>query len=134
MTVLLDGYIFPVAFHGTPLLPPYTRPIVEQSFWGISGVQVLVGQTQSRSLTLNATLSRYSSVLDLMHRVSDMDNQLRDGLSGTLVVDNVYYPDCLFSGWRPSAPPFLDGSGVNGWVQSGELAWLQVHATTGSVQ
>ncbi len=120
-----NTFTVPVALHGSPLWGNWARPLSQKTWFGVKGALTLVGANQLRECTVEATLTNFELYDMLETATALMVAATDDALKGTLNIDGINYPKCLFLGWEPSAPAFYDGSGLHGWTQFGRLKWQQ---------
>lgn len=123
--IIHNRYQFPVALHGTPSWSSWNRPTAVRKWFGIKGALTVVGANTVRQCALEATLMNFPSMQLLNIALNSMDDQLDNCLQGTLNVDGITYPKCLFMGFEPGEAPFYDASGVHGWIIRGRLLWQQ---------
>lgn len=123
--IIQGAFTYPVALNGTPLWSPWVRPVSLKTWYGVRGALSLVGALQTRDCTVEATLTNFATLALFETAHQYMVDQLDNVLTGTLSIDDILYPRCLFLGWEPSAPAFYDGSGLHGWTQFGRLKWQQ---------
>ncbi len=121
--IVHEDFTFPVACHGTPLWGAWARPISHKTWFGLTGALTLTSPSQIREGVVEATMYGFATRFALEASQQEMDMRMDAALSGTLLIDGVYYPRCLFLGWAPSSTAFFDGSGQHGWVQMGTLRW-----------
>ena len=117
--------IIPVEVHGTPYWSNWHRPTSVKTWYGVAGALTLVGANTLRECIIEATMTNYPTYVNFENALSIMVNATDNALKGTLYIDGIPYPRCLFFGWEPSAPAFYDGSGAHGWTQMGRLRWQQ---------
>lgn len=107
---------------------PHQLPIVIGQFLGVLGENHIIGETYGCDLRCSFRFQGYDS-LDLLRADKKTLESKIGKLTGTLtqtIGANTYrFQECTFLGFAPSGPPFLDGSGVYGWVQFGNLFWRQ---------
>ncbi len=107
---------------------PHDLPIQIGRWFGVVGESHIIGEPDGRNLTCELTLQGYNTTTLLQ---SDLDalqtqaGQLTGTLTETISGNSRTFAQCTFLGYAATAPAFLDGSGVNGWVQFGQLLWRQ---------
>jgi hypothetical protein len=131
--IVQNGYVFPHRRHENPVYGPFERPYNVQSWWGVRGAKTYVGRSQTREISLRATLTNFpvESVFNSIRR--DLETALDAGLSGPLTINSTTFPQCLFLGWFPEGDrdgqawysPLVDSNGIQGWTQRGVLRWLE---------
>lgn len=124
MSIAQNSFNFNDPIHGTVLAPGFAPQIAVQTFFGVLGAAVLTGQPTSRTLTVEVTYRGYSSQALLTTAIAQV--QAKQGQTGTLTVDAINWPNCVFVNFEPIEAPFKEGSGVHGWVQRGKLTWIQI--------
>ncbi len=126
MTVTLGAgaFNFGNPSHGTLKEGPWDQPVGIQSYFGIIGEQHLVGRVQGRDLELDIML--FNAVDELQLRTGTNVIGANQGLSGTLTVNGLTWPNVRFVGFMPSEAPFVDGSGQLGWCVRGTLKFRQI--------
>lgn len=129
MALSHDGYSFESADHD-PILPAseHELPIVVGQFFGVNGESHIIGEPVGRELFCAITLDGYNTNTLLQAAINTLSSkagQLTGTLTETISSNSRTFSQCTFLGFFPSGPPFVDGSGVNGWVQSGFLRWRQ---------
>lgn len=129
MSLSHDGFTFfsnpsgPIVTAG-----PHEPQIIVSRFFGLIGESHLLGETWGRDLFCEYRFQGYNTTALLM---TDWDTlgqkivKLTGTLAQTISGNTANFPSCTFLGFVPSRPMFLDGSGVNGWVQPGRLIWRQ---------
>lgn len=118
-------YTMPVALHGIPLWSTWQRPTATKTWFGVAGALTTIGKNTVRQGTIDATLMNFSTYALLQNTLNSMDAQLDNCLKGTLNVDGIEYPRCLFLGFEQGEPAQWDASLVHGWVLRGRLRWKQ---------
>ncbi len=122
MGISLASYAYGNPLHGAIRDVPYEQTISPQTFFGLAGAYVLIGQPTTRMLTLDATYAGYSTEALLREAVADLTEHQGD--AGDLTVNAIVWPNSVFVAFEPSEAPFRDLiSGT--WVQRGQLRWLQ---------
>jgi hypothetical protein len=126
MTVTLGAgaFNFGNPSHGTLEELPWDQPVAVQGFFGIRGEMHLVGQNQGRDLSLQIMI--YNGANEAVLRTATNTIGAAQGLSGTLTIDGLSWPNVRFVGFTPSERPFLDGSGQLGWCVRGTLKFRQI--------
>ena len=126
MTVTLGsgGFAFGNPSHGTLKESPWDQPVAVQSFFGIKGEVHLIGKNQGRDLELDIMLFNAADESTLRTATNAIANQ--QGLTGTLTVNSLTWPNVRFVGFMPSEAPFVDGSGQLGWCLRGTLKFRQI--------
>lgn len=97
-------------------------------FFGLQGEAHVIGESSGVDLSCEFTLQGYNTHALLMSDVGALAGKvgkLTGTLTQTIGGNSNTYPKCTFLGYVASEPPFLDGSGVNGWVSHGRLFWRQ---------
>ena len=125
LVIVLNTFTFPVAVHGTPLWSNWQRPTAIKTWYGVKGALTLVGANTVRECIVDGTMTNYPTYTNMENANETMLAALDAALKGTLNIDGIQYPRCLFLGWEPSAPAFYDGSGQHGWTQFVRLKWQQ---------
>jgi hypothetical protein len=134
MSLSQDSFDFLDAKHG--LVKPATTPelpIVVAQFMGVNGESHLVGEPMGQDLYCDITADGYATKADLDDDLDIMRTKIGK-LTGTLVevhgASTRNWAQCTFLGFQiyPESP-FLDGSGVNGWVAKIRLLWRQRKVT-----
>lgn len=123
--IVHDTTTIPVAVHGLPLWSNWHRPTSVKTWYGVAGALTLVGANTLRECVVEGTLTNYPTLVNFENAQTVMVEATDNALKGTLNIDGIQYPRCLFLGWEPAAPPFWDGSGQHGWTQFGRLRWQQ---------
>ncbi len=123
--IIHDTTTIPVAVHGIPVWSPFQRPVSTKTWYGVAGALTLIGANTVRECVVEATMTNYPTLVNFENAVTVMVNAMDNALRGTLYIDGIPYPRCVFFGWEPAAPPFYDGSGQHGWTQFGRLRWVQ---------
>lgn len=121
-----NSIVFPNTIHENPVFGSFESPITVQTWLGVRGAKVRTYPAQTREITLDATLTGFSTEANFLTGRGLLDQYRDQGLAGTLVIDAITLTLCTFLGWTPRGIHFLDGSGVNGWTQFGQLKWLQI--------
>jgi hypothetical protein len=129
MTISISTYTFSSTLFGAPTVPPWEFTRVSQTFFGVIGEQNLYGRFNHRYITIPYTLTGYSTHVLLQTEIAAIVVQI--GTAGSLVYDlgggdSTTFTQCIFEGFMPSEEPWKDGSGVNGWQQTGQLKFRQV--------
>lgn len=109
-------------------IAPHQLPIVIQQFLGVNGESHIIGETYGCDLRCEFRFQGYNTIELLRTDKKTLEGKIGK-LTGTLTqtisgADNTYQ-QCTFLGFAPSGPVFLDGSGVHGYVQFGNLFWRQ---------
>ena len=102
--------------------------LIKGEYWGLIGESHLLGETFGRDLSCEFTFYGYASMALLATAVAAVEgytNKLTGTLTQTVNGSAQAYPSCTFLGFEPTEPPFLDGSGCEGWIQRGRLKWRQ---------
>jgi hypothetical protein len=130
MSISLDSYDYGWAagnlFHRSIVAPRYDLQEQVQTWHGVTGAAVLFGGQTTRLLTLEVTFRGFATEALLRTHVATVQSHIFD--SGTLTVDGISWPQSAFLGFQPQDQPFLDASGVHGYVQSGQLTFRQIHS------
>ena len=121
-----NGTVFPHPFHENPLYGPFQSPVSVQTWLGVRGAKVRTYSAQTREITIEATLTGFATEANYNAARVLLEQYKNAGLNGTLIIDATGFTLCTFLGWEPRGIHFLDGSGVNGWTQFGQLKWLQI--------
>lgn len=122
MSISLASYSYGTPLHGAIKDAPYAHTIEPQTFFGLAGAYILIGQPTHRPLTLEATYAGYATEALLRAAVADLTEHQGD--AGDLTVNSIVWPNCVFMSFEPAEPPFFDlVSGT--WVQRGVLRWMQ---------
>lgn len=126
MALSHDGYNFESAKHGAVEYGELETPLIVAEFNGVVGVSVIADEPKGQLLRCRAWIDGYAS-LTLVQDAVDAIQAKQGTLTGTLTVtggaaDTI--ERCTFSKFTPERP-FLDGSGVHGWVCRGILAWIR---------
>ena len=129
MTISIGSFTFASTLFGAPIVPPWEFSRTAQTFFGLIGEQNLFGKFHHRYITIPYHLTGYSTHLLLQTQVAVLAVAI--GTTGTLTYDlgggdSVTFTNCIFEGFEPSENPWKDGSGVNGWQQTGQLKIRQV--------
>lgn len=130
MSLSHDGYAFLSVPHG-PIVAegPFELPIVPGQFFGVAGESHIIGEPYGRNLSCELTLQGYASIAALETALRALDakaGSLTGTLTETIGANSRTFPQTTFIGFQQSPPgPFLDGSGVYGWVCFGRLIWRQ---------
>lgn len=107
---------------------PHQLPIAVGQFFGVVGESHIIGETYGVDLRCSFRFQGYNTITLLRTDKKTLESKIGK-LTGTLtqtISGNANaYEDCTFLGFAPLRPPFLDGSGVYGWVQFGHLFWRQ---------
>ncbi len=132
MSIVHDGITLAVDDHHGLVTPvaAHELPIAVAKFFGVNGEgHIVAGGQYGRELVCDIMFDGYASRAALQAALDLMDSYPRTPLTGTVVqtigADVKEEKHCTFIGFLPSRPPFLDGSGVHGWVQFGTLRWRQ---------
>lgn len=126
MTVTLGAgsFNFGNPSHGTVKESPWDQPVAVQSYFGIKGELHLIGKNQGRDLELDIMLwngADEAAIRTAQNAIAD-----QQGLSGTLTVNGLTWPNVRFVAFTPSEAPFQDGSGQLGWILRGVLKFRQI--------
>lgn len=130
MSLSHDGYSFLGVPHGTIVAEtPFEMPIVLGQFFGVTGEAHIIGEPYGRDLSCELTLQGYASITALQAAIDALDARagvLTGTLTETISGNSRTFPQTTFIGFQQAPPgPFLDGSGVYGWVCFGRLLWRQ---------
>lgn len=137
MGISHGGYTFEgIDSHSMPLAErPETNDVTDQ-FMGIKGESEITDSPHGRDIRIRADFIGYSTYALLsaaMSRVEAKQNQITDQtLTFTPIQageDPATFVHCTFKGVDYDGEPFLDGSGVNGWIQRTTLMWRQLKTT-----
>ncbi len=120
-----SAFTFPVALHGTPLWGNWARPTSIRTWFAVKGALTHVGANTVRECVVEGIMTDYPTFANLENANETMVDALDNVLKGTLSIDGIEYPRCLFLGWEPSAPAFYDASGQHGFTQFLRLRWQQ---------
>lgn len=107
---------------------PHAPPIAIGQFFGVHGESHIIGETYGADLICEYRFQGYSTIALLRTDEKTLESKigkLKGTLTQTISGNDRAYQQCTFLGFRPFEPPFLDGSGVNGWVMRGILLWRQ---------
>lgn len=121
----------PVAFADFDILSVrpgiWDAPLQEWAFSGIDGVTHQVDYRKARDLEVIVRLRGYASHASLRGGIEQLNANINN-LLGSVTIPGPLggtYVACTFRGYRELAAPFLDGSGVHGWISTGALMWRQ---------
>lgn len=127
MAITHAGVSFGSHIHGTPRVEPWEFDETRQHFYGLVGEYKILGKVKGREINISFHLTGYADHYSLQTGVADLASL--QGLTGTLSIQiassTVEYADTTFYGFSPIEDPWLDGSGVNGWQQRGNLKFRQ---------
>lgn len=130
MSISLASYDYGWAagnlIHRSIVAPSYGIQEQVQEWHGVTGAAVLFGAQTTRVLTLEVTFKGFSTEDLLRTHVASVQSHIFD--SGTLTVDGVAWPQSAFLGFDPSGQPFLDASGMHGYIQMGTLKFRQIRS------
>lgn len=114
--------------HGSINAGPWEYAKSVQSFFGVTGEIHLNGGLRGRELTCWLLLSGYSTHALLHAGILTLQGYTSQAGSvvWTVGADTITYANCVFEGFTPEEPPWLDGSGVNGWTVLGNLKFRQI--------
>lgn len=130
MSLSQNSFTFLSAKH-MPVIPPGMPdlPIVVGQFMGVKGESHITGELWGQDLFCDASIDGYSTKAALETSLDTL--RVKAGrLTGTLIevigAGTRNWEQCTFIGFNIYPPgPFLDGSGVNGWVAFLRLLWRQ---------
>jgi len=116
------------ALHGSIKAGQWDRSESVQTFFAVVGEYRLQGRQHGRDLTTWCETFGYANRALLQDAVDAINAYQGD--SGSVVctiggVDTTFL-NCVFQGFETDEEPWLDGSGVNGWVVRGTLKWRQI--------
>ena len=116
--VLFEG------LHGTFTPGPIEPRIQVDEFPGVRGVTTLSSPSGSRPLSVDYTISGFATRALILAHI-DAINRYIGQLTGDILSDvGESFLKCTLVGYQHEVP-FLDGSGVHGWVARGRLMWIQ---------
>ena len=124
MSISQDSFTF-THDHGVVSESETEVNIVQGKFPGVKGEQHLIDETKGSFLRCTYNITGGANYAALRTSI-DTINVKAGKLTGTLTVTGTVaatFAACTFIGFFPTQPPFLDGSGVNGWCAIGELRW-----------
>jgi hypothetical protein len=107
---------------------PHQLPIVIQQFLGVNGESHIIGETYGCDLRCEFRFQGYNNIALLRADKKTLEGKqgkLTGTLTQTISGSDSSYQQCTFLGFAGTGAPFLDGSGVHGWVQFGYLFWRQ---------
>jgi len=125
VSITHDGFTFGHKA-GVMQFGPVAVPIQIDRFPGLKGESIITGQPYGREFWCSYTLDGLTHS-ELLEALLDIDRNAGQ-LTGTVTVtgnDAQAIDDAVFVGFERNGPYFVDGSGVNGWVQRGRLRWIQ---------
>lgn len=125
MSITHDSFTFSHKA-GAMRFGPVAVPVQVDRFPGIKGESVITSKPFGREFWCSYTLDglTHSNLLSALLNIDRNAGQL----TGTVTVtgnDSQTIENAVFLGFERNGPYFLDGSGVNGWVQRGRLRWIQ---------
>jgi hypothetical protein len=127
MAITHAGTSFGSHIHGTPRVEPWEFDETRQHFFGLIGEYKILGKVKGREIAIPFHLTGYATHLLLQTGIQEF--AILQGTTGTLSVEigssTSTYDDTTFYGFFPIEDPWLDGSGVNGWQQRGNLKFRQ---------
>lgn len=131
--IIHNGFVFPHRRYEEPVYSSFERPFNVQTWWGVRGAKTYVGRSQTREISLRATLTNFPAKAAFNAARRSIETALDQGLSGQLTIGDTVFPQCLFLGWFPEGDrdgqawysPVIDNVGIQGWTQRGVLRWLE---------
>lgn len=128
MSIVLGSMTTGAALHGSIKPGAWAYSRVTQTFFGVVGEQNLIGEKHSRDLTAWVLPSGYATHLLLHDGIETVNGYI--GTSGSMVctigADIKTFTNCIFEGFETEEDPWLDGSGVNGWMVRGIMKFRQI--------
>lgn len=128
MSLSQDAFSFLNAPHLPVVGGRFDLPITVGQFFGVRGESHIIGEPYGRDLSCEITLQNYATIALLeaaLHHYAIRAGRLTGTLTETLGGFSRQFPKCTFLGFEPGSEPFVDGSGVHGWVMFGRLLWRQ---------
>lgn len=110
------------------VIEPHRPVIAVGQFFGVIGESHIIGDPHGADLACEYRFQNYSTIANLRTHEKNLEaryGKLTGTLTQTIAGADRAYKQCTFIGFRSFEPPFLDGSGVNGWVMRGILLWRQ---------
>jgi len=128
MTIVLGPLTTGAMLHGTIKPTPWDFSRSTQRFFGVDGAYILTGGRHTRELTAWLQPFGYASHYALQAAIADVNSYIN--LYGTMIwsvgSDTGYYQTTVFNGLEVDEDPWLDASGINGWIAMCTLKFTQV--------
>lgn len=129
MSLVHDGFNFVADSHGPVRQPrPAELPVLRGQFFGVKGESHITGEPWGVELVAEVELAGHADIDSLYQGIANINDQagkLTGTLTQTIKGVSRDFPKCTFLGFAATEDAFLDGSGVNGWIQKGRLLWRQ---------
>lgn len=134
MSISHGGYTFQsLTTHAIPVEDLWEYEAIDASFYGVAGAVEITDAEHGRTIGVECRFQSYSTPALLLAALNTVDSKkgvLKDAtLTLVVAASSMVYPHCSFRGFQRSGPMFYDGSGVNGWIQSGVLLFRQLKRT-----
>lgn len=110
------------------VLDPHRPAISVGQFFAVNGESHIIGETHGADLGCEYRFQGYNTVTLLRDDEKTLESKygkLTGTLTQTISGNTRTYQQCTFIGFRAFESPWLDGSGVNGWIMRGILLWRQ---------
>ena len=128
MTIVLGSLSSGAALHGTINATPWDYSRTTQKWFGVIGEYTLIGSAHGRELSAWCQPSGYASEAALQIAVQAINDFVNTNGTMTCTIGGVTktYPNTIFNGFEMDEDPWIDASGINGWIVLGKLKFRQV--------